>query len=97
MSGHGVWPEEPDRVGVHSHWYRVRRVMDGLTAVAGIAYPARGTVKLAFPTGLGERLEPRTALAVSACLSVAVERSFPTADAAGLVIEADVGQGWRPA
>jgi hypothetical protein len=88
MTGHSAWPEEPELAGVHSHWYRVRREMDGLTVVAAIAYPTRGTVKLAVPTRLGERLEPRTALAVSACLSVVVERSFPAADTAGWL--------WRP-
>jgi hypothetical protein len=96
MAGYGRRSEPPYPAGMESHWYRVRRSSDGVVAAMVIAYPLRGELSLSFGPGAGLRIDPVAALGLSTCLSVAVERSFPTVQAAGLVLEGDMGQGWRP-
>lgn len=93
---YGAPPEQPYAVGLDSHWYRVRHQADGLVAAMVIAYPRRGELSLSTGPGAGMRIDPVTALGLSTCLSVAVEHSFPDAGGAGLVLEGDTGQGWRP-
>lgn len=95
MTGPRLWPDGPVWAGMEAHWYRVRRRPDGLSVMTVIAYPARGELTVA--SSIGWRVSPRTALALSRCLSAAVERSFPDVSGECLVLEADTGHGWQPA
>lgn len=85
--------------GPRSHWYRVRRAVDrmstGVAVATVVAYPVDAMVALHMPAGSMARLPAGDALGISACLSAAVEGSIPTADGFGLVLEADLGDGWR--
>jgi hypothetical protein len=84
--------------GPHSHWYRVRRAVDGLPSglavTTVIVYPGSGVLSLHWGSGSMSRLSGAEAWAVAACLGEAVRRSLPRVGSAGLVLEADRGQGW---
>ncbi|WP_203664549.1 hypothetical protein [Actinocatenispora rupis] len=94
----GLYASEPTQPHSESHWYRVRRAVDmmptGVAVATVVAYPASGVVALHMPTGSMARLPAGDALGISACLSAAVEGSIPAADGLGLVLEADLGDGW---
>lgn len=99
----GMTGPEPRREGLmqagpHSHWYRVRRAVDGLPSGLAVStvivYPASGMLSLHWGSGSMSRLSGAEAWAAAACLGEAVRRSLPRVGSAGLVLEADRGQGW---
>ncbi|BCJ26884.1 hypothetical protein [Actinocatenispora sera] len=93
------WTAAPAPFGSRSDWYRVRRAVDlmptGVAVATVVAYPGDGMVALHMPTGSIARLSAGDALGIAACLSAAVEGSIPAANGDGLVLEADLGDGWH--